>query len=351
MQPTSLTTYSLNPEAFCLLMPILSRLTPVRLAFILLAIVGLAACQNGAGESRESIRIGMESTAVNSLIFIAEDQKYFDANKLDVTFVEYPSGLAAVEGMINGEVDLATASEFVIVGKALSHESIQTIATIDKFLHNYLIGRKDLGISTLADLPGKRIGLPLKTAAEFYLGRFLDLNGMNIRQVTLVDVSPPDIMTALTNGEVDAVLAWQPNAKKLEDLLGDGIVRWPAQSEQVTYCSIIGAQAWIDSHSEAVERFLKSLADAQDYLNRRPEDGRAIIQKRLKYDDAYLAAIWPEHNLQLSLDQSLILALEDESRWMIANGLTTETQVPDFLDYISTGALHEVKPEAVNIIR
>ena len=52
-----------------------------------------------------------------------------------------------------------------------------------------------------------------------------------------------------------------------------------------------------------------------------------------------------------SLDQSLITAMEDEARWMIKNNLTTEKQVPDFLNYIYVDGLKAVKPGAVNIIR
>jgi hypothetical protein len=36
---------------------------------------------------------------------------------------------------------------------------------------------------------------------------------------------------------------------------------------------------------------------------------------------------------------------------MIANKLTAEKKVPDFLDYIDRDSLKAIKPEAVNIIR
>ena len=43
--------------------------------------------------------------------------------------------------------------------------------------------------------------------------------------------------------------------------------------------------------------------------------------------------------------------MENEARWMINNNLTAKTQVSDFLDYIYTDRLREVKPDAVNIMR
>jgi hypothetical protein len=46
-----------------------------------------------------------------------------------------------------------------------------------------------------------------------------------------------------------------------------------------------------------------------------------------------------------------LASLEDEARWMIRNNLTSEKQIPDFVNYIYTDGLKAIKPEAVNIIR
>jgi len=311
------------------------------------AIFGLWSCSGKV----ESISIGMESTAVNSLIYIAADRDYFSSNGLSVTIKDYASGLAAVNGMLRGEVDIATASEFVIVGKALAKESIVTFGSIDRFLHNYVVARKDRGVQNIPDLKGKRIGVPLKTAAEFYLGRFLELRGMTIKQVALVNMSPSGSMEALLKGEVDAVVLWQPSVKAIEDRLGNGIVKWPAQNEQATYCSVISTGDWAAKHPDLARRFLNSLAQAEEYFIRHPAEAKAFMQRRLQYDDAYIAMIWPEHQFSLSLDQSLVLAMEDEARWMIKNGLTTETQVPDFMDTICEEGLKAIRPEVVNVIR
>jgi NitT/TauT family transport system substrate-binding protein len=71
----------------------------------------------------------------------------------------------------------------------------------------------------------------------------------------------------------------------------------------------------------------------------------------LNYDGAFTEAIWSENQFSLSLDQSLISAMEDEARWMIRNNLTNEKTVPDFGNYIYTDGLKAIRPEAVNIIR
>ena len=47
----------------------------------------------------------------------------------------------------------------------------------------------------------------------------------------------------------------------------------------------------------------------------------------------------------------MIAAMEDKARWMIANNLTTQTQVPNSLNYIYLNGLREVVPESINIIQ
>jgi len=69
----------------------------------------------------------------------------------------------------------------------------------------------------------------------------------------------------------------------------------------------------------------------------------------LNLDQISLDAVWTQYNFSLSLDQPLILAMEDEARWAIGNGLTDEKTVPNFLNYIYTDALKAVKPEGVMI--
>jgi NitT/TauT family transport system substrate-binding protein len=58
----------------------------------------------------------------------------------------------------------------------------------------------------------------------------------------------------------------------------------------------------------------------------------------------------PEHQFSLSLDQSLITAMEDEGRWMIANNMTNASNVPDLRNYIYEDGLEAVRPGSVNII-
>ena len=320
---------------------------------LLAAALCLRACSPGENSVREgSITVGIEATAVNSLIYIADDRKYFAANGLKMVINDgHPSGAAAVEEMLQGKADVSTAAELILVRYAFAGKEVRTIGSIDMFMHMKLIGRKDRGIHSISDLVGKRIGVPTKTAADFNLGRFLDLHGMDRSKILIVDIQAPRAVEALTKGAVDAIVAWQPNVIAIKDRLGGDLVIWDVQSGQPMYCILLTTEKWAAENPDLMKRFMKSLLQAEDYLIQNGGQARAIVQKRLGYDDRYIRTIWPEHRFSVRLDQSLILAMEDQARWMTENRLTAEREAPNFTDYIDEGCLKALNPEEVSIIR
>ncbi len=300
----------------------------------------------------DSVVVALPRLESSALLWIAEDQRFFSRNGLNVTFHEPDTGLASMDELMKGEVDIAGTAEFPVVGKVFRKERIRTIGCIDKAEYMFLAGRKDRGLEKATDLKGKRVGIIPGTIHAFYLGRFLELSGMNMRDVILVDVrTSAESVNAIINGSVDAAVVAEPFVGSVRNGLGANVLVWRVQSSQPLYGLLVSDDEWIHEHPELVTRFLKSVAQAEEYLTSHPAEAKAIVQKRLTVDDLFVQAVWSRNQFGLSLDQSLILAMEDEGRWMIANNLTNETKIPDFRDYIYTKGLDTIKPESVNIIR
>ena len=324
-------------------------------AIVAIALAGLGAwyfMNSGATSSgtTESITIGEPALEQSALIYIAEDQGYFTGNGLNVTLRDdYPSGVGPVSDMMLGRLDISVSAEYPVIAQIFNKKNISVIGVIDKYQNEEIIGRRDRGIENISDLKRKKIGLPKKTICEFFLGRFLNLHGMSLHDVTLMDLPASQSVDALTNGSVDAIIYYQPYVYAIEDRLGDNGVIWQAQSDQLLYGVMSCRNDWAVGHGEQINRLLKSLSLAEEYIIDNPEGAKAIVQKRLNFSDAYMATAWPNHEFTLSLDQSLIIAMNDEGRWMINNNLTTEKTLPYFRDYIYTKGLEEIKPESVNI--
>jgi NitT/TauT family transport system substrate-binding protein len=298
----------------------------------------------------EPLTIGTSPFEVSGLIFIAEDQGFFEQNGISPRIKIFDAGINAMNALSAGEVDVATAADFVFARYGIDESPINGIATIGKSEFHYIIARKDRGIRNISDLKGKKIGVARGTSGEFFLGRFLQLHGINLRDVEIVGLPPAQLTDPLLNGTVDAVSTWDPYAYPIEKRLGDNALVIPDQKYQPMYWIVISRQDFVAGNQSRIQKFLSSLSQAEKFALEHPAEAKAIVQKRLGTDDAYMDRVWPNTHLSLSTDQSLITAMEDEARWLIANNLTNGTEVPDFREYIYTDGLNTVKPGSVHII-
>lgn len=315
------------------------------------AFVALSCSPEPVPVETEKLTLAAVPTELNALVYVAEDQGFFTRNGLELTLKDYDSGATAAAGMLNGEAEIALAAEFPIVRQVLSKKDIINFGTVAKYENTYVIWRADSGIQTIQDLKGKRVGVTLTTISEFYLGRALQLRGVDMKQVTLVDTKAADAEKAIVNREVDAVVTWEPWVNQINERLGAEVITRTTQGAQYAYWNLVTTGGWADGHAETMERLLKALAQAEGYVASHQDEAKAIVRKRMSFGEAYMETIWPRYQFSLSLNQSLITAMEDEARWMIGNGMTTEKYVPDFLDYVREGHLKALKPAAVNIIR
>ena len=319
----------------------------------LTVLAGSLSCQKGYSGAVETISVAWSPFEPATLLWIADDQNLFSANGLNINFHKYDSGSGSLEGMIKGEADVTVGvSEFPMVRKAFQKSDVCIIGTIAKVENQFLVGRKDRGIQTVADLKGKRIGTTLGTSAEFYLGRFLGLNSLTMGDVTVVDLkTPAEWENSVADGTVDAILTAQPYAGLASVRLGDNAVVWPAQGGQYLFGLVVSSNVWAAKNPEAMRRFLKSLVQADEYALGHPSEAKAITQKRLGVDTSSIDAIWARDQFSVSLEQSLVVAMEDEARWMIKNNLTTEREVPFFNHFINASALEAIDPKRVNYVR
>ena len=303
-------------------------------------------------EKMEAITVAYSPYESLTLFWVAQEKDYFTQNGLNVTSNRYDTGAGALDGVLTNKDDIVVGTtEFPLTTKALDGDRIRTIAGISKSEFIYLVGRVDRGIHEVSDLKDKTIGTTFGTIAHFYLGRFLDLNALNFQDVTLVDLrTPSDWVDAVVNGSIDAVATAQPYAEMAKEGLGDNAVVWSIQNSQPLYAQAIATNEWITSNPELVIRFLKSLLHAEDFVTNHPAESKVIVKNQISFNDADIDRVWSENQFSLSLDQSLLLAMQDEAQWLISNNLTNATAVPNFINYVYQDGLKSVKPGAVNII-
>jgi len=167
-------------------------------------------------------------------------------------------------------------------------------------------------------------------------------------------MKPGEMVEAIVNEDnedVDAICAWEPNVLNAAKSIGDNAIILPSDVGYKATFNLVTMNDYIKNNPELIRKVIKALVKAEKFASNNREESIDIIASRMETDREDIDKLWDGYRFKISLSQSLILTLEDVARWSIQNNLTDKTDVPNYLDYIYSDALEDVKPEAFRIIR
>lgn len=287
-----------------------------------------------------------------ALLQIAAANGYFADEGLDLTVTPVTHGKVAIELLLQGKVDLATAAEVPFVLQVLAGQPLGIAATVFSAANvNVVVARRDRGISSPRDLMKKKVGVTFGASGEYFLWAFLIRHKLPPESVTLVDVLPGQIVQELAKGTVDAIATWQPFVFNAQSALGENAVSFTEANAYTETHVVIGRSDFLRGHPKAIEKLVRALLKAEQFNRSQPEEALNLVAERLKIDVQALRPTWNDFNFRVNLLQSQLMTLEDEARWAMARGYVEQGPVPNFLPHLYLDALLTVRPERVTVAR
>lgn len=285
---------------------------------------------------------------VSAPVYIAHDKGFFEQEGLQVTLRHYWVGKDALEAVMQGKADFCTVAETPIVLAALGRQPLSILATIsDSKQFMKIIARKDRGISRPGDLRTKRIGVSPGTNAEYYLATYLLFNGIPEGDVQVVPIKPERTADALLRGDIQAAVTWEPHLEKQRKALGANAVTLENRNIYQMFWNLVSSKEYVKKNGETISRLLRALLRAQHYIEEGHKREIQVITAAYIGDYGFQPS---DFNFDLRLGESLLLALEEQERWAIANRLSGRKDAINFLRFIDVQGMESAAPDSVTLL-
>ena len=328
------------------------------LALTSLVAILCAGCErwNESSEARraansEPLNLAISSYVGVALIHVAVANRYFEKEGLRVTLQPHSAGRAALDAVLSGRADLATVAELPVTLSALQGQPVVILATLASGGGDYaVVGRKNSGIDSASSLTGKRIGVTSGTSGDFFLDAFLVRHRLARSDVHVTNRKPEEMADALAAGELDAVSTWEPYISIVRKRLGENAVVLSSTGIYESSFNLAASQDFLRARGDSVSRLLRALLHAEQAYQRERASAESIIADALGRPLDETKQILSRHRLGLSLDQGLLVMMEDEARWAIRNQIVASQAIPNFLPNIHLDGLLAVKPRSVTVI-
>lgn len=327
-------------------------LTPMRILILCLFGIAVTAALYFAREAPQTrparLTLAVAKQPMSGLIYIAYEEGYFQAEGLDVKLIPYVHGKRAVEDILSGKVDMATAADLPFTAALKAGLPLNTIATIgssDK--QNLIIARRDKGIERPRDLIQKRVGVVAGTSSEVFLDAFLVAHLIRSSAVERVFIKPEDIEPSIRSGHVDAVSTWALPGQALAASLKDKSMTFAEEGLYIPNWFLLTAKANPTQRHAAYVKLLRALLRAEEFEAAHPAIAQRHVARHLSLDPGILAKNWGSYYFNVGLHQYVLTNLETHARLLMNSDSPADI---DFAAAMFFSPLMEIDPNRVTVI-
>lgn len=328
--------------------------SPLKNALLLVASCFLLhSCSKDIDQNKMTdIKLAAEMSLLPATLWIAENQGYFKENNINLTIQEFDSGRNALESMLKDKsIHISTVAQTPVVFNSFNNEPYVIFATMAYSLDDIkVLARKDHGVLAPNDLKGKNIGATKRSTGHYFLEGFLLHYSYDLNDVVLKDINASKLAEQLEKGEVSAITSWEPHISRAEKAMGkENLTMMISPTPFRKDFFFTTSTTFAKNNSLQLEQFLTALVQAENFIIEHPEESKTIIAKRLNADIDLINKIWDSFTFEISLEQSILLNLNDEAIWA-EKFMKNKGNAPNYSNYIDIKPLSKVKPEGVHLL-
>jgi taurine transport system substrate-binding protein len=200
------------------------------------------------------------------LRLVMESGEVEKATGYKINWRMFAGGGDVIRAMASGDVQMGETGSSPLTAAASQGQDVKLFwISADIASAEALVARNGSGITTMADLKGKKVATPFVSTAHYQLMAAMKAEGVDGRSVNVMNMRPPEIAAAWERGDIDATFIWDPvlsrikaNGRTLATSGSIGAKGFP------TFEGIIVNSQWAAANEAFMVAFVKALNRADD---------------------------------------------------------------------------------------
>jgi ABC-type nitrate/sulfonate/bicarbonate transport system substrate-binding protein len=305
----------------------------------------------GAGPELKKITIQFQPNPLFAAISVPLEKGWFQEEGIETVDIKnFSSGNLAGEALISGDLSVWVPGNMPVI--SMRHNGVPIVVTgnFNTCPAEKLMVRKDAGVKTPQDLYKIKIGLLQGSTASGVIEELATANGLDVTKLQIVNLPPPEQVTALKNNEIQALLCWPPASLQVEDV---AVYMFDSIKYSHTRVPIVFGESFLRKNPKTAEAIMRVLYRGQEFCRDKANwpEAKAIHAKRSEQSLELVEQMWPYYwNLAMddgSINQQFVDDFAAYTAFQVRNGMISNP-VP-VLDYTYTDILKKINPAYVKI--
>jgi NitT/TauT family transport system substrate-binding protein len=236
---------------------------------------------------------------MSSQFAVADKLGYFKEEGLKVNPRWYIAGTDLPSMWGAGNIHLGTATATMVVPIAAANQAIYNIAPQSDVAgtQQIVLGKKAQEmVRSPKDIEKLKIGMPKGASVTMAIQAMAKETGVDFSKIQFVNLSPPDAVTALAKGDIDAMAAWAPWVFNAVKQAGGKVYFTgnrsfiPGKEGQVdwlhVHAGVVASGDMLKKNPNTLKAVLRALKKATDKINSDREAAVKIVAAEMKTDEA-----------------------------------------------------------------
>lgn len=254
--------------------------------------------------------------------------------EVKITWLSFDSSRDVNIAMVSGGLDVGLV-ESVLVSTGIAQNLPYQVYYIHDVIgdNEALAVTKASSITSMADLSGKKIGVPFGSTAHFSLLSALKQAGIEPKNVQILDMQPQAMLAAWKKGDINGGFVWQPTLSKMIEAKGTVLVSAKQLAEKGIVTADLGVvsedfaaaypdflNGYVGALNEATQRYRDDPEAAAKAISaeigRSPEESLSVMDELVWLDASEQAAAKYLGTPEAPGDLSQVL--QDSAKFMVA---------------------------------